>query len=275
MTDLVRSAPAKSNTGTLPPRFERPSLGMFLVYVIAVALFVLSVEGAKIDLWELVTGAPNMARVLGEMFPPSSQRLWPVLLSLGETFQMAFAGTVIGVVLSVPLAILASRRHSPHPMLYHATRGLISLFRTVPDLFWALFFVATVGLGPFAGTLTLIVDTIGFCGRFFAESLEEADEGPQEALTALGATRTGVIFSAAVPAAMPAMIATSLFSLEKATRSSVVLGLVGAGGIGMELKVSMDMFEYSEACTIIAAVFLLVLVVEQASQTLRRRIIGG
>jgi phosphonate transport system permease protein len=272
MTDFVRPAPAVVKERALPSRFERPSRAAFLLYVVAVALFVLSVEGARIDLWELVSGAPNMARVLGEMFPPSPQRLWPVLRSLAETFQMAFAGTVIGVLLSVPFAILASRRHSPHPLLYYAARGVISLFRTVPDLFWALFFVATVGLGPFAGTLTLIVDTIGFCGRFFAESLEEADEGPQEALTALGATRTGVIFSAVMPATMPAMIATSLFSLEKATRSSVVLGLVGAGGIGMELKVSMDMFEYSEACTIIAAVFALVLVVEQVSQMLRRRV---
>jgi phosphonate transport system permease protein len=273
MTDLAHPARAPEERRAMPPRFERPNLFTFLLYFIAVALFVASIQGAKIDLWELVTGAPNMARVVGELFPPSPTRLWPVLLSLAETFQMAFAGTVIGVLLSVPLAVLASRRHSPHPTLYYATRGIISLFRTVPDLFWALFFVATVGLGPFAGTLTLIVDTIGFCGRFFAESLEEADEGPQEALTALGATRTGVIFSAVMPAAMPAMIATSLFSLEKATRSSVVLGLVGAGGIGMELKVSMDMFEYSEACTIIAAVFALVLAVEQVSQLLRRRVI--
>ncbi len=256
-----------------PARFERPGLTGFLLFVVALALFVSSLDGAEISLVDLYQGAPNMLRVLGEMFPPDPGRLWPVILSLAETFQMAFAGTVLGVVLSLPLAICASRRHSPHPVFYHLSRGLISLFRTVPDLFWALFFVATVGLGPFAGTLTLIVDTIGFCGRFFAEAMEEADDGPQEALTALGARPSGIIFGAVLPAALPSLIATSLFSLEKATRSSVVLGLVGAGGIGMELKVSMDMFRYDEACTIILAVFLLVLAVEQLSQRLRRSII--
>jgi phosphonate transport system permease protein len=168
---------------------------------------------------------------------------------------------------------MAARSQTPHPVLYHAARALISLFRTVPDLIWALFFVVAVGLGPFAGTLALMVDTMGFCGRFFAEAMEEADKGPQEALTALGATRTGRICSAVVPAAMPSFVNTALFSLEKATRGSVVLGLVGAGGIGIELKVAMDLFDYDRAATMILCIFALVVAVEQASALLRRRII--
>ena len=91
--------------------------------------------------------------------------------------EMAFAGTVIGVILSVPLAILAARSLTPHISLYYAARWLIALFRTVPDLVWALFFVVTVGLGPFAGMLTLVVDAIGFCGRFFAEYELESVRG--------------------------------------------------------------------------------------------------
>jgi phosphonate transport system permease protein len=258
----------------LPARFERPGLLTFALYFGAVLLFISSLRGAEIAPLDFFAGLPNMARILGEMTPPSIERIGPVLLSLAETFQMAVAGTVFGVLLSVPLAMLASRRHSPHPLLYHAARGVISFFRTVPDLVWALFFVATVGLGPFAGAITLVIDTIGYCGRFFAEAMEEADEGPQEALTALGASRGGIVVSAVLPAALPSMIATSLFSLEKATRSSVVLGLVGAGGIGMELKVAMDMFQYDQACTIILAVFALVLGVEQAGAALRRRVIA-
>jgi len=257
---------------TLPARFEAPRGPAFLLYLAAIALLVVSVDGAEISLIELVEGVPNMGRILGQMFPPDPDRLVPVLRSLVETFQMAVAGTAIGVVLSVPLAICASRRHSPHPALYVAARGVISLFRTVPDLFWALFFVATVGLGPFAGAITLVVDTIGFCGRFFAEAMEEAETGPQEALTALGATPGGVMFTGVLPAALPSLINTGLFSLEKATRASVVLGLVGAGGIGMELKVAMDMFQYDQACTIILAVFVLVLAVEQVSSRLRRKV---
>jgi phosphonate transport system permease protein len=103
--------------------------------------------------------------------------------------------------------------------------------------------------------------------------MEETETGPQEALTALGARRGGIICSAVIPAALPSFINTSLFSLEKATRSSVVLGLVGAGGIGIELKVAMDLFEYPTAATIILCIFALVLVVERVSSSLRQRIL--
>jgi phosphonate transport system permease protein len=122
-----------------------------------------------------------------------------------------------------------------------------------------------VGLGAFAGTLTIIVDTVGFCGRFFAEAMEEVDKGPEEALKSIGAKRFYIIITAIIPAALPSFVNTSLYALEKAVRSSVVLGLVGAGGIGIELKVAMDMFEYQQAATIILCVFMLVIAVEQFS----------
>lgn len=186
---------------------------------------------------------------------------------------MALVGTVFGVIFSLVLGIFASKSQTPNIVLYYVARNLIALFRTVPDLIWALFFVIMVGLGPFAGTLAIMIDTIGFCGRFFAEAMEEVDKGPQEALEALGASRIGTAFCAVIPAALPSFVNTALFSLEKATRSSVVLGLVGAGGIGIELKVSMDMFEYSEASTIILLIFGLVLIVEQFSSRLRKKII--
>jgi phosphonate transport system permease protein len=154
-----------------------------------------------------------------------------------------------------------------------AARGCIAFFRTVPDLVWAIFFIIVVGLGPAAGVLALMIDKIGFAGRFFAEAMEEADRNPQEALRAIGAGRVSVIAAAVLPAALPSMVNTALFSLEKATRSSVVLGLVGAGGIGIELQVSMELFRYPEAATIIIAIFALVIAVEQCSAWLRRRLI--
>ena len=133
--------------------------------------------------------------------------------------------------------------------------------------------MVSVGLGPFAGTLAIVIDKIGFCGRFFAEAMEEVDRGPQEALSAMGASRLSLIMCAVFPAAMPSFINTSLFSLEKATRSSVVLGLVGAGGIGIELKVAMDLFNYDEAATIILAIFALVVLVERLSALLRKKVL--
>ena len=154
-------------------------------------------------------------------------------------------------------------------------RGLFALFRTVPDLVWALIFVIVVGLGPFAGTLAIAVDTAGFAGRFFAEAMEDADKGPAEALRAQGVRRSDVIFCCVIPAAMPSFITTALFALEKSVRSSVILGLVGAGGVGLELKVAMDMFDYPTAATIILMIFVLVLAVEQVGSFARKRIIEG
>lgn len=246
----------------------------FLIWVAVAALLIASLRGVGFSATAFIDGLPAMGRFAANLFPPSTDRLGAILAALAETFMMAIAGTAIGAALSVPLAVLAARQLSPHRVVELTTRGLITLFRTVPDLIWALFFVVTVGLGPFAGTLALIVDTIGFCGRFFAEAMEEADRGPQEALAALGAGPGAIVVAAVMPAAAPAIIGTSLFSLEKASRSSVVLGLVGAGGIGMELEVAISFFNYPEAATIILAIFVLVLAVEQASQALRRRIIA-
>jgi len=259
---------------TAPPRFARPGVATLAVWLVVALFLAGAVQGAEVSLVEFVEGLPNLADFVARMFPPDVERLPAILAALFETFQMAAVGTVLGILLSVPIAVAASRNLSPHPLVYYLARGLISFFRTIPDLVWGLVFVIMVGLGPFAGTLAIAVDTMGFCGRFFAEAMEDVDDGPQEALTTLGATRTGVIASAVLPAAMPAFITTALFNLELATRSSVVLGIVGAGGIGMELKVAMDLFRYDEALTILLAIFVLVLAVERAGAHVRERIIG-
>lgn len=256
----------------MPIRFPRPGILAFIMYAVGLAFFVLSMKDTNFSVGEFLRGFPYIVDLVSEMFPPSLRRIDSVALALLETFQMALVGTVFGVVFSLALGIFASKSQTPNQVLYYVSRNLIALFRTVPDLIWALFFVIMVGLGPFAGTLAIMIDTIGFCGRFFAEAMEEVDKGPQEALEALGASRLGTVFCAVIPAALPSFVNTALFSLEKATRSSVVLGLVGAGGIGIELKVSMDMFMYSEASTIIMLIFVLVLLVEQGSSFLRRRI---
>jgi phosphonate transport system permease protein len=267
MSDAL-DVPGRSS---LPDRFDRISAGAFIAYLVVLAFFIWSVQKTGVSISDLIGGIPQMGRLIGEMLPPSTARLEAVAWALLETFQMAFVGTVVGVILSVPIAVLATPHLSPHPVFYHIARNLIAFFRTVPDLVWALLFVVSVGLGPFAGTLAIVIDKIGFCGRFFAEAMEEADRGPQEALSAMGAGRFSLIMCSVFPAAMPSFINTSLFSLEKATRSSVILGLVGAGGIGIELKVAMDLFNYDEAATIILAIFALVVLVERVSSFLRKK----
>lgn len=269
MSDII------SKPKTAPSRFARPTALHFVIMVAGAALLAVSFHQAEFSIPRLLEGAPNMGRLILDMFPPDFSNIISVLERLAETFEMALVGTFIGVLLSLPIAVLATRTHSPHRFVYFLTRIIISFFRTIPDLIWALIFVVAVGLGPFAGTLALVVDTIGYCGRFFAEAMEEADEGPQEALKALGASRIDIIGSAVLPAAMPSIVATSLFSLEKATRASVVLGIVGAGGIGMELQVAMSLFNYTQTLTIILSIFVLVMSVEYFGGRIREKIISG
>ncbi|MBK1698522.1 phosphonate ABC transporter, permease protein PhnE [Rhodovibrio salinarum] len=270
MSDPTRET---RHTRDLPDRLARPDALSFTLYVAVAAFVIWCFQAAEMSVTTFVEGIPSMGRLAGEMFPPAFGRMESIGATMLETFQMAVVGTVLGVALSIPFAVMAARNQTPNKAVYYLARGVITFMRTVPDLIWAIFFVITVGLGPFAGVLALTVDTLGFCGRFFAETMEEADPGPQEALSALGARRSGIILGAVLPAAMPSMVATSLFALEKATRSSVVLGLVGAGGIGIELKAAMDMFDYNEAATIILSIFALVIVVERTSAALRARLI--
>jgi phosphonate transport system permease protein len=266
MTDTLKPAAA-------PARIERLNpVGFTLTFVLA-AFIVWSITTSGPSLDQLARGLPNVGNILSRMFPPDLDRIDRILWSLFQTFQMAVAGCVIGLILSVPLAILAADGLSPHPAVRQAARSLIAVFRTVPDLVWALIFVIAVGLGSPAGVLAIAIDVMGFAGRFFAEAMEETDKGPREALSAIGASRLGMIMSAVLPAALPSMIATSLYCLEKATRASVVLGLVGAGGIGVELKVAFDLFAYKTACTIILCILILVITVERLGGWLRKKII--
>ncbi|MDX6804937.1 phosphonate ABC transporter, permease protein PhnE [Terrihabitans rhizophilus] len=258
----------------LPPsRLPRISPITFTLTVAAVALVIASIGEVAPTPAQLVDGAPRMGNLLSRMLPPSTD---PAFLSrmgwrIVETFQIALVGTVFGVLLSLPFAWMSAKGITPIGPFRHLFKATISLFRTVPDLVWALLFVSTLGLGAVAGTMTIVVDTIGFCGRFFGEAMENADKKSQEALRAIGASRFSVLLGAVVPDAMPSMINTSLFALEKAVRSSVVLGLVGAGGIGQELKVAFDLFQYRNASAIILAIFLIVLAMEFVSDRLRAR----
>ena len=259
---------------TPPARLEPGGALRFALLMGAAALVVAMMVPVTPSPERLAGGIPRLGSLLGRMWPPETD---PGFLSrmgwrLVETLQIALAGTVLGVILSLPVAWLAARRLTPLPRAAFAFKALISLFRTVPDLVWALIFVVTVGLGAVAGTMTILVDTVGFCGRFFAEAMEDADPAPQEALEAGGAAPGRMLLAAVIPDALPSMTGTALFALEKAVRSSVVLGLVGAGGIGQELKSAFDLFQYDDAATIMLAVFALVVAMEWITDLLRRRL---
>ena len=259
-----------------PPRFQHRSLAEYVGIVVVLAMVLTSVANTAPALDKLQRGTARLFAPSGflmQMFPPDFSRVEHIAWKLVETLQMAVAGAALGLIFALPFAILATDRLSPHPVIKVAARGMIAFFRTVPDLVWAIFFIIVVGLGPAAGVLALMIDKIGFAGRFFAEAMEEADTGPQDALRAIGASRMGVIFSAGFPACLPSFTATSLFALEKSVRGSAALGLVGAGGIGVDLKVAFDLFNYDEALTIILMMLVLVVAVEQGSSWIRSKLI--
>lgn len=259
-----------------PARVERPSALAFLGYVLGLVLIFWCLAGAGFSVEKMMTAPPRFADFLDRAFPPNTdpKTLARLGLKMVETLQIAVAGAVIGVVLSVPVALLAARGLVAGIWVNQIVRNVLGFIRAVPDIAWALVFVVAVGLGPFAGMLAIAVDTIGFCGRFFADDMEGTEKGPAESLTATGARKLDVVACATIPAAMPAFISTSLFALEKAVRSSTILGLVGAGGIGIELKVGFDLFDYPTAMTVILMIAVVVIVIEQLSGWARTKIIG-
>lgn len=256
----------------MPGRWKRPSPFAFIVWVIFLGFFIHGLTTSDMRLDRLAGSLPNLVSFLSQALPPDLGRLSAVAVATVETFEIALVGTVFGALLSLPLALLAAANTSPHSSVYYATRGFISFLRAIPDLVWGLIFVVVVGLGPIAGIFAITVDTMGFCGRFFAERIEEVEPGPIKALQATGASVYGVIAGAIVPAAFPSFVATTMFALELATRSAVVLGLVGAEGIGVELSTSMQLLRYDEALTIILVIFAVVIAVERLASAIRRRV---
>jgi phosphonate transport system permease protein len=189
-----------------------------------------------------------------------------------ETFDIALLGTCAAVLLSLPLAVLAAENVTPSRPLYLAARGVIAVTRAVPDLVWALLFVTAVGLGPFPGVLALSVHSIGMLGRLFAETIEDIDMGPVQALTITGASPVQVVTHAIVPGLLPSLIGISLYRLDENVRSSLVLGFVGAGGIGFLILTAINLFQYRQVATLLILTYVLVLVVEHLAASIRSRI---
>jgi phosphonate transport system permease protein len=188
-----------------------------------------------------------------------------------ETLEIAFWGTIIAVLLGLPLAMLGARNMMPLVAVRGVARGLVGFLRAVPELISALFLVLAFGFGPIAGFLALGLHGAGVLGRFFADEMENADARPQEALAAIGARRLAIWRMAVLPQVMPHHIASTLYILDRNVRMATVIGLVGAGGIGQELKGRYDMYDYGHVGTILLAIFLVVLALDQISGRLRRR----
>lgn len=262
-----------------PPVAARGSEGAlaralkFVGLLLAGAFFLWSVAAVQFSPVALARGFPNLVDLVGRMFPPDLAYAPTAALAALETLQMALVGTAASAVLSVPLAFLAAKNVAPNRLLYYASRSFIVFTRAIPDLIWALIFVAAVGLGPFPGTLAIAIHSIGMLGKLYAESIEEIDGGQVEALRSTGAHPLQTLALAVVPQVTPAFVGLTLYRWDINIRNSIVLGLVGAGGLGFELQTSMRLFQYPQVLTILLFVFVIVLVVEQTSSFVRERVI--
>jgi phosphonate transport system permease protein len=193
-----------------------------------------------------------------------------VAMKLLETLEIALWGTVLAILFSLPLAFFGARNLAPNGFIRGLSRAGVSLLRAIPELISALLLVLAYGFGPIAGVLSLAFYGAGFLGKFYADDIEAADIKPQEALFATGSNRLKVLRFAILPQVLPQYIAYTLYVLDRNVRMATVIGLVGAGGIGQELKGRYDMYNYGHVGTILVAIFLLVLILEQASNRLRR-----
>lgn len=190
-----------------------------------------------------------------------------------ETIEMALWGTVMCVVLALPLGFFAARNYTSGRFTYHAARALCSLVRAVPELIVALILVIMYGPGPVAGILALGFHTSGFLGKFFADDIENAEPGPQQALRATGANRVKVLRLAVLPQVLPQYVAYVQYILERNVRTATILGVVSAGGIGFELMARLRNGEYDAVSTSLIVIFVTVFALEQATQRLRARLI--
>jgi phosphonate transport system permease protein len=272
----VLDAPRSARSDALDEARPKGRLGrrllVVLVALIAAGVIAQAFYVVQARPEDLITGAHGMADLLSRAMPPAWSEVGDILWPTLETIDLAIFGTLFGVLMAVPLAVLAASNVTPARPFYFLARGIIALTRAVPDLVWALLFVTAVGLGPFPGALALSVHSIGMLGRLFSEVIEDMDFGPVEALTLTGASRLQVFTHAVVPGVLPSLLGISLYRFDENLRSSLVLGFVGAGGIGFRLLTAMNLFQYRTVSLLLIATFILVMAAERGSALLRRQV---
>lgn len=272
------------------------SLRSFVVVLGVVLVYWWSLTGTNMSPAELVRGIPNIFGLLGRMVPPQfamdtltvevpfgltlpyfgesiAVTVPEVIPSIIQTVQMAIVGTTLGILLSLPFGLLAARNTSPHPWIYQGTRIFLNSARAIPGLVVALIFVASVGLGPFAGVLAIAIGEIGVLGKLFAESIEAIDPQQVQAVRATGASPLQVFVYGVIPQALPVATSYSLLVFEGNVRSATILGIVGAGGVGFILSKYLALFQYQLLTGALILILITVTIIDRFSDYIRRRLI--
>jgi phosphonate transport system permease protein len=221
---------------------------------------------------EFVEGLPNLAIVVKEMTEVEPDLFVTAFWSMLETIEMAFIGTVVGVVIALPLSLLAARNLN-RKLIYVPLRGILAAARTFPSILWAILFVIMVGLGPFAGVLAIIMYTIGFIAKLQYESIEAVDSDPVEAVNSIGVSKLQLIRYVVIPESAPHLISQVLYMFDYNVRQTSILGLVGAGGIGFYIINYIKFFEYGKAAVFMLVVLITVLIIDFVSVKIRDKYI--
>ncbi|WP_210583698.1 phosphonate ABC transporter, permease protein PhnE [Streptomyces sp. GESEQ-35] len=258
--------PARINPPWTPRRARRAGYAVTSLLALAACIW-----GADLSAGQFLGALGNIVHTLGLFWPPETGGILPTLLTdLFVTVKIAFAATLIGAVLALPIGALAARNVSPSPATATAFRTFVVLVRGIPELVLAIVFVVITGLGAVAGALALGVGAVGLLGKLVADSLEEVDPGVEAAVRATGAARWQVFWSATLPQARPALVGHVLYQLDTNIRSATLLGIVGAGGIGFDLLNASRVLEFGVVTTVLLLVFGTVLLVELLAVWLRR-----
>jgi len=258
----------------LSPPITATQVQLFVFAVACLVAFVWSWIFLGMSFSGITSSFGDVGRLVKRMVPPDFSNLSNIVDATIETVWMAIMGTAGAIVLSFPLALGAARNTSPHPTVRYICRTVISLTRAVPDLVLGAVFVSALSIGPLPGVLALAIHSIGMVGKLFADAIEQAAEAPREATISVGATRRQTTRASILPQAMPSMIATALFRLEINIRASTVLGLVGAGGIGVLIQTSLRSLDYESALGAVSVIFVVVTAVELLSVRIRSAILG-
>ncbi len=250
-----------------PPAIANP-FARYALFAAVAAYLVWAVASLDLSWARIMTGIPRAIQIFSRAFPPDFSRRSLMIDGFVESIQIALVATLLGVVLSLILGILAARNVVPRAV-YLVGRAIISIARSFHPVIVAIIFVKAVGFGPFAGILTLVIYSIGFVGKLMAEAIEEIDPGQVEAVRASGAGFFKVLAYAVFPQVLPRQVGLSIYQLDSNLRASAIVGIVGAGGIGGTLMNSFRRFDYDFSLAILIVMIVIILISEALSGRIR------
>ena len=229
-------------------------------------------QGAEMRPLDLIRDADNMRVYAREFFPPNLHDWRIYLHEMVVTLHIALWGTVLAIVAAIPLGLLSAHNVAP-PWVHQPVRRFMDLCRAINEMVFAMLFIVAVGLGPFAGVLALFVHTTGTLAKLFSEAVEAIDERPVEGIRAMGANKLAEVVYGIFPQVMPLWLSYSLYRFESNVRSASVVGMVGAGGIGVVLYEVIRSFQYAQTCAVLIMLALTVTLIDMFSAWLRKRFI--